>query len=85
MHPAALGFAALGLADAYMRSSSAANREVTGWSTSRAMTGSPSRMFDRMARLAGAEDDGRLGELLDAADVKLNVAFESAVKTGGEQ
>jgi hypothetical protein len=35
--------------------------------------------------LAGAEDDGRLEELLEAADVKLNVAFESAVKTGGVQ
>lgn len=57
MHPAALGFAALGLADAYMRSSSAANKEVTGWSTSRAITGSPSRKFERMARLAGAEDE----------------------------
>ena len=57
MHPAALGFAALGLADAYMRSSSAANKEVTGWSTSRSMTGSPSRLFNRMARLAGAEDE----------------------------
>lgn len=57
MHPAALGFAALGLADAYMRSSSAANREVTGWSTSRSITGSPSRLFDKMARLAGAEDE----------------------------
>ena len=40
---------------------------------------------DFLLALAGAEDDGRLGELLDAADVKLNVAFESAVKTGGEQ
>lgn len=57
MHPAALGFAALGLADAYMRSSSAANREVTGWSTSRSITGSPSPLFDKMARLAGAEDE----------------------------
>lgn len=57
MHPAALGFAALGLADAYMRSSSAANKEVTGWSTSRAITGSPSPLFDKMARLAGAEDE----------------------------
>lgn len=63
MHPAALGFAALGLADAYMRSSSAANREVTGWSTSRSMTGSPSRLFDKMARLAGAEDEGSVLKL----------------------
>lgn len=66
MHPAALGFAGLGLADAYMRSSSAANREVTGWSTSRSMTGSPSRMFDRMARLAGAEDEGGVLKLYGA-------------------
>lgn len=66
MHPAALGFAALGLADAYMRSSSAANREVTGWSTSRSMTGSPSRLFDRMARLAGAEDEGGVLKLYGA-------------------
>lgn len=66
MHPAALGFAALGLADAYMRSSSAANREVTGWSTSRSMTGSPSRMFDRMARLTGAEDEGGVLKLYGA-------------------
>ena len=35
--------------------------------------------------LAGAEDDGRLEELLESADIKLNVAFESAVKTGGVQ
>lgn len=66
MHPAALGFAALGLADAYMRSSSAANREVTGWSTSRSMTGSPSRQFNRMARLAGAEDEGGVLKLYGA-------------------
>lgn len=66
MHPAALGFAALGLADAYMRSSSAANREVTGWSTSRSVTGSPSRLFDRMARLAGAEDEGGVLKLYGA-------------------
>lgn len=66
MHPAALGFAALGLADAYMRSSSAANKEVTGWSTSRAITGSPSRLFDRMARLAGAEDEGGVLKLYGA-------------------
>ena len=66
MHPAALGFAALGLTDAYLRASSAANKEVTGWSTSRTMTGSPSRMFDRMARLAGAEDEGSVLKLYGA-------------------
>lgn len=66
MHPVALGFAALGLADTYMRSSSAANREVTGWSTSRSITGSPSRLFDRMARLAGAEDEGAVLKLYGA-------------------
>lgn len=66
MHPAALGFAALGLADAYMRSSSAANKEVTGWSTSRSMTGSPSRTFDKMARLAGAQDEGGVLKLYGA-------------------
>lgn len=63
MHPAALGFAALGLTDAYLRASSAANKEVTGWSTTRTMTGSPSRTFDRMARLAGADDEASVLKL----------------------
>ncbi|MBR4938963.1 MAG: hypothetical protein IKZ22_08850 [Kiritimatiellae bacterium] len=40
---------------------------------------------DFLLALAAAEPDGRLEELLDAADVKLNVAFEGAVKTGGEK
>lgn len=66
MHPAALGFAALGLTDAYLRASSAANKEVTGWSTSRAITGSPSRKFDRMARLAGADDEASVLKLYSA-------------------
>jgi hypothetical protein len=66
MHPAAFGFAAIGIADAYLRASSAANKEVTGWSTSRSMTGSPSRLFDRMARLAGADDEGSVLKLYGA-------------------
>lgn len=57
MHPATLGFAALGIADAVLSSSNAANKTVTGWSTSRALSGSPSKRFDAMARLAGAKDE----------------------------
>lgn len=66
MHPAALGFAAIGLTDAYLRASSAANKEVTGWSTTRTMTGSPSRTFDRVARLAGADDEASVLKLYGA-------------------
>lgn len=57
MHPAALGFAALGIADAVLSTSNAANKTVTGWSTSRALLGSPSKRFDAMARIAGAKDE----------------------------
>lgn len=57
MHPATLGLAALGIADAVLSTSNASNKTVTAWSASRALTGSPSRRFDSMARLAGAKDE----------------------------
>lgn len=57
MHPAALGFAALGIADAVLSASNASNKTVASWSASRALSGSPSRRFDDMARLAGAKDE----------------------------
>lgn len=57
MHPAALAFAGLGIMDALLKSSSASNRTVTGWSGSRMLSGSPSKQFDAMARLAGAKDE----------------------------
>lgn len=57
MHPASLGFAALGMMDAYLGASSSANRSITGWSGSRMLTGSPSEQFQKAARLAGAKDE----------------------------
>lgn len=57
MHPTALAFAALGIADSVLSSSNAANKAVTGWSASRELTGSPSRRFNEVARLAGAKDE----------------------------
>lgn len=57
MHPTALAFAALGIADSVLSSSNAANKAVTGWSASRELTGSPSRRFNEAARLAGAKDE----------------------------
>jgi hypothetical protein len=40
---------------------------------------------DFLLALALGEEASRLEELLDAADVKLNVAFESSIKIGGSQ
>lgn len=57
MHPAGLAFAGLGIMDALLKASSASNRAVTGWSGSRMLSGSPSKQFDAMARLAGAKDE----------------------------
>lgn len=57
MHPAGFAFAGLGMMDALLRASSASNRTVTGWSGSRMLSGSPSKQFDAMARLAGAKDE----------------------------
>ena len=57
MHPATLGLAALGVADAVLSTSNTSNKTVAAWSASRALTGSPSRRFDSMARLAGAKDE----------------------------
>lgn len=57
MHPGALGLAALGIANSVLSSSDAANKTVTAWSASKALSGSPSKRFDAMARIAGAKDE----------------------------